>query len=250
MQTLQCPKPVKLLLLLALFTLANLRCTKEEISSEERNLNTTSYFEEAIRWNGQYEQWEFFNWIGTNGPNGVSIPINVHDYPPPYPVTSYSPGLYENAITRAVQTWEGAFERIGISANIQVRYERQGDPLFTSFPRLDIYYEYEADAGKARGQLGAIVDGQQRKLKQVHMHIAQTIIRNGERKVMTEEDYLATVAHEMGHALGIYRFGGGNGHSPDKNDVMYSPSRYHTLSNGDVETLWEVYSRAPFYRAY
>ena len=56
------------------------------------------------------------------------------------------------------------------------------------------------------------------------------------QKYMKKEEVLHTILHEIGHALGL-------GHSPNPDDIMYTPHRYGVvgLSQGDVETIKWLY---------
>lgn len=243
-------KPSLVLLSLLLSSTIFLQCKKEEVVVDLQDINTDAYFEKAIRWNEQYQQWEFFNWKGTNGPNGCRIRVNVHtERNGPINITTNRTGLFELQVLSTSNVWKQVLEEHGIAGEFDFRFDSKEEPFFTGYPRLDIYYEEEVNNGNNRGLVGVIVDPATRKFKHVHMHIAEaTRAPNGETRVMTEESYRSTLLHEFGHALGIYRFGFGSGHSDNENDVMYSPSKYGRLSNGDIETMVEVYSRTPFYR--
>lgn len=240
-------------LLVLLLAITFVQCKEEEeeeFNPDQQDVNTESYFEEVIKWNAPQERWEFFSWKGTNGANGCKIRINVHDAPMGSTVVNaFRPDLLKKGILNSIEIWGEAFEKIAIISEFQVRFASKNDALFTTFPRIDIFYEVEVDDGNSRGKLGAVADQTNRKFTHVHMHIAQLVnAPNGESRIMEENEYLSVIAHEMGHALGIYRFGGGNEHSSNKNDVMYSPSIYSKLSHGDIAVLDEVYSREAYYK--
>jgi hypothetical protein len=57
------------------------------------------------------------------------------------------------------------------------------------------------------------------------------------RKYMDENEVYHTLLHKIGHAIGI------SGHSPDENDIMYTPHKYGItkISKRDVETLKWLY---------
>ncbi len=57
------------------------------------------------------------------------------------------------------------------------------------------------------------------------------------RKYMDENEVYHTILHETGHALGL------SGHSPDENDIMYTPHQYGVtkVSKRDINTLEWLY---------
>jgi predicted Zn-dependent protease len=56
------------------------------------------------------------------------------------------------------------------------------------------------------------------------------------------------IAHELGHALGIFGFNGATGHSRSQEDVMFSYAPCDLLSLGDVPTIRRVYTDDAYYR--
>lgn len=59
-----------------------------------------------------------------------------------------------------------------------------------------------------------------------------------ENRPLTQKELLSTIIHEIGHALGI------QGHSRNKNDIMYENTesyQFTSLSDRDINTLYELY---------
>ena len=57
------------------------------------------------------------------------------------------------------------------------------------------------------------------------------------RQYMDDNEVYHTILHELGHAVGL-------GHSPDRQDIMYTPHQYGmiNISDNDVQTLQYIYN--------
>jgi len=95
-----------------------------------------------------------------------------------------------------------------------------------------VYFVDQVNNGNARGSTKIRLDSAH-NFDLVTIHIAVTYRQNDMTIPMKSQDYLTTLAHEFGHALGIYDLSGSGGHSSNKNDVMFPDSKYWTLTKGD-----------------
>ena len=152
------------------------------------------------------------------------------------------------AVINARDIWTQAIRDAGVACEAVTRFEGEGQTLFTSLPRIDVYFVRQVNSGSNRGATTITLHPFGRTFSRVDISIATEYVSNGQTKNMSRDDYMCTSAHEFGHAVGILCFGGCPGHSPNPNDVMYSPSRYWTLSNGDKTTIGFIYQGEAYYK--
>lgn len=224
-------------------------CGDSEVTPPKpgRDLNTPNYVNEAIEWNSSLGRYVYFSWKGTRGSAGCEIHINVHDgvhsAPPSFNGTYARP-----ALINARREWVRAIRDAGIECETVTRFESEGQSFSSRLPRIDVHFLETSSGGSARGGVRVTADDNTRTFSRVYMEIAASYGREGDLRIMNQDDYMTTLAHEFGHAFGIYKFHGGQGHSSNSNDVMYSPSSYWTLSNGDRSTIATLYSGEAYYR--
>ncbi len=241
------------LILLAMFGSWLTTCQQMPVQSPrkapqpERELNTPAYLEDALAWDSTENRWIFFSWRGTLGTDGCKLYINVHDAPGEVPENFNSTDV-KAALRYGSEQWRNAIREGGIDCQMMLRFASEGEELFTENPRIDVIFDEVMAAGTARGNVLVTVDTAARKFLHVRMRIATTHLKNGVMTTMCREDYFITFTHEFGHACGIYCFDNCEGHSPNPNDVMYTPSRYATLSDGDKQTILRIMSSDAFYK--
>ncbi len=218
----------------------------KKVSQPERNLNTPAYFENALAWDTTENRRIFFSCRGTLGTEGCKLYMNVHDAPPNIP-GNFNRADVKDALRHGSEQWQNAIQEGGIECRTMIRFESAGEDLFTENPRIDVIFDEVMAAGTARGNVLVTVDPDTRKFLHVRMRIATTHLKDGSLKTMAREDYFSTFTHEFGHAYGIYCFDNCEGHSPNPNDVMFTPNRYTTLSEGDKQTILRIMTSDAFY---
>ena len=213
----------------------------------QRDINTPAYHERVLKWNASENRREYFSWLGTRGAEGCEIFMNIHDGPGSVP-GNFNATAAQEALRNARDIWTQAIADAGISCEIVTSSQREGQTLFTGLPRIDLRFVRQIQNGSTRGAAGVTLNRNARQFSRVEINIATEYVMNGQTEIMTHNDYMSTSAHEFGHALGIFCLGACEVHSPHKNDVMYSPSRYWTLSHGDKATLEFIYGGEAYYK--
>jgi hypothetical protein len=215
-------------------------------NATERDINTPAYHEQALKWNTSETRWEFFSWRGTRGADGCEIHINVYNGAGSVPA-NFNTNAAREALINARDIWTQAIREAGITCESVIKFESEGQTLFTSLPRIDVYFVRQINSGSARSATTVTFHRSTRQFSRVEISIATEYVGNGKTKSMARDDYMSTSAHGFGHAVGIFCFGECQG-SPNKNDVMYNPSRYWTLSNGDKATIGFIYQGDAYYK--
>lgn len=226
-------------------------CGEDPMGPGTRELNTASYFDDAIVRDADGSP-RLMSWRGTSQDGaGVLVRMNVYDGAS----TGFSETqrwMVQDAIQNAREVWVAALRRalvdeLGVTdvanVNIAITWESLGHQPFEEVPYIDLRFVDMIDGGKKGGLATLFFDSERRVWDRLEIKIAKRTAT----RAMEERDYRTVAAHEIGHALGIFGIGDGEGHSPNENDIMYPTSRWETLSEGDYLTLRDIYSRQPSY---
>lgn len=152
------------------------------------------------------------------------IPINVYIAPCSfYSINETDKYFYSSMVMEALNAWERAGSG-KFSFNIT-------NNLYES----NMNVEWRRVDRKSLGNCSFNYDEQSRLYSaEVSIGISDGIIH---KKYMDENEVYHTILHEIGHALGL-------GHSPNSNDIMYTPHQYGqvNLSERDKMTVEWLYS--------
>jgi hypothetical protein len=213
----------------------------------ETGRETDEYFDAAIHYDSGKERWIFHNWRGS-GPNGAcEIWVNVRDGA----ISTggeVNVGFVRQTVSKSVEEWRGVIEAMGIPCAVHLLHESRGDSLTTRTPRMEILFPYTIPSDGVAGRTEVGVDESSRTFSLVRVWVASAYVLNHDTVKMTARYTERIIAHELGHALGIFGFNGATGHSADQEDVMFSYAPCDLLSLGDAATLRRVYTEDAYYR--
>ncbi len=213
----------------------------DEIVHCQAGRNTEMYLSDAIRYNSSHQRWIFHNWKGSASNGGCEIHINVHDGQIALSQT------VRQAITSGAAGWKNAIAAAGTSCNIIVHFESQGDEIATTSPRIDMEFVDILAGGEIAGSTMVTTSPASRTFSHVRIQVAGRVVEAVDTLAIPASTYPALITHEYGHAFGILGFDGATGHSSEPEDVMYPTAECSALSAGDIATMREVYTRAPYY---
>lgn len=133
---------------------------------------------------------------------------------------------YQSIVKRALETWERV-------SNGKVKFK-----IVTSLNDSQINLDWKRIDRKALGHCYFHFDNAGRLYSaEVQIGLSDGTIH---AQYQDENEVYHTILHEIGHALGL-------GHSPYKEDIMYTPHRYGVinLSENDISTIQWLY-RLPY----
>ena len=213
----------------------------DEIVHCETGRSTDVYFSDAIHYNTSQQKWIFHNWKGSASDGGCDIHINVHDAQ-----ITLTPAVRQ-AIQTGVTAWRNAIVATGVRCDTYVHFESQGDPLVDVSPRIDLEFVGLLQGGDLAGTTVVTTSPASRQFTHVRIQLASELVVGSDTVAIHESYYPVIITHEFGHAFGIHGYDGATGHSSEPEDVMFPTAECSALSAGDVATMREVYTRAPFY---
>jgi len=175
----------------------------------------------------------FFNPPGdTNGVfrwPATYIPVRVYAEPA---------GELQRNVDSAMFLWVGAF-RCGELSMTRITDSSLADivvrnPAVLPAPRAALHFAADS-VGMCTGRTDVALDGANRLERPIRSYVA----RVGIDSAATAACYHFVVAHELGHALGLFQ------HSGDVADLMYPVPRRRALSDADRYTIQLLYHTPP-----
>lgn len=213
----------------------------DEIVHCQAGRATEIYFADAVHYNSSQQRWMFHNWKGSASDGGCDIHINVHDGEIELSST------VRQAITTGATAWKNAIVATGLRCDTYVHYESQGDAGATTSPRIDMEFVDILADGDIAGSTVVSTSPAAKTFSHVRIQIAARFVEGNDTLTIPVSQYPALITHEYGHAFGVLGYEGATGHSNEEEDVMYPTAECSALSAGDVATMREVYTRAPYY---
>jgi|GEM_PF-2916214 len=210
--------------------------------------NTEAYQSEAIYFDPDRERWIYFSWKGSDV-DGCGIRINVYDGPGSVP-SGFNRKVMKRAIVLGREQWRQVVKTTGIDCKTYTLFESDGTVMHDKFPRIDIRFVDTLDGGRASRTGPLIYDEATRRFSQITMTVARRMTTSGKTVALAENQIYNLLAHEFGHAFGIFHLGPGDtvACSSNPNDVMYSPPHYGILTQGDKATLRALYKSSAYYK--
>lgn len=213
----------------------------------ETGRESDEYFDAAIRYDSSKDKWIFHNWRGSGPNGGCDIWVNVRDGAIPSG-GEIDAEFLRQTISKSAGEWRSVIENMGIPCTFRFLHESLGDSMTARTPRMEIEFPHTIPFDGVGGRTEVSVDESSQTFSLVRVWIASAYVLNHDTVMMTPRYTERIIAHELGHALGIFGFDGASGHSTNQEDVMFSYAPCDLLSLGDATTLRRVYTEDAYYR--
>jgi hypothetical protein len=213
----------------------------DEIVHCETGRSTEIYFSDAIHYKAAEQKWVFHNWKGSAIDGGCDIHINVHDAQ-----ITLTPAVLQ-AILSGATAWRFAIAATGVRCDTYMHFESQGDVFANNSPHIDLEFVGLLQGGDLAGTTVVTTSPATGQFTHVRIQLASELVIGSDTIAISESYYPVIITHEYGHAFGIHGYDGATGHSGEPEDVMFPTAECSALSAGDVATIRDVYTRAPYY---
>lgn len=212
----------------------------------ETGRETDEYFDVAIRYDSSEERWVFHNWRGSGPDGGCDVWVNVRDGAIPTG-GEVDAEFLRQALSNSAEEWRSVITAMGIPCTFRFLHQSRGDSMTSRTPRMEFEFPYTLPFDGVGGRTEVGVDESSRTFSLIRVWIASAYVLNHDTVAMTPRYTERIIAHELGHALGIFGFDGATGHSTNQEDVMFSYAPCGLLSLGDAATLRRVYTEDAYY---